>query len=79
LRDQYRRCIYAAGLGAYRYEHGVWTDLNKEYTSQNEAYAIAGRHRNDIYIVGDAMVMHYDGEKWTWINSGFGRGLRVHG
>jgi len=63
--------IFAAGEGAYRYENGAWTDLNKEYVSRNQAFAIAGRSRRDIYAVGERMVMHYDGEQWSWINAGF--------
>lgn len=69
--------IFAAGEGAYRYEDGVWTDLNKEYVSRNAAWAIAGRTRRDIYAVGERMIMHYDGDKWSWINGGFNLGLRA--
>lgn len=69
--------IFAAGLGAYRYENGVWTDLNKEYISQNTAWAIAGRTPREVYAVGDHMVLQYDGEKWSWINGGFGKELRA--
>ncbi len=67
--------IYAAGRGAYRYQGGVWTDLNKEYISENTAWAIAGRTRHDVYAVGSAMIMHFNGEKWDWINGGFGQDL----
>ncbi len=69
--------IYTAGEGAYRYENGVWTDLNKEYISRNMTYAIAGRTRREIYAVGEQMIMRYDGGKWNWINGGFGTALNA--
>jgi hypothetical protein len=62
--------IYVAGVPALRFENGEWTDLKKESTSRNVVYDIAGRSRNDIYAIGDASIIHYDGSQWTWVNSG---------
>lgn len=64
--------VFAIGEGAFRYENGQWTDLDKEYITKQPAWNIAGRSRDDIYAVGDEMILHYDGQKWSWVNSAFG-------
>jgi hypothetical protein len=65
--------VYAVGEGAYRYENGQWTDLDKEYITRQPAWSIAGRSRDDIYALGDEMILHYDGQKWSWVNSALGQ------
>jgi photosystem II stability/assembly factor-like uncharacterized protein len=67
--------IYVVGDGAYRYQDGQWTDLDKQYITRNLANGIDGRRPDDIYAVGDEMILHYDGTRWEWINSGFGHRL----
>ncbi|HEX6789962.1 MAG TPA: hypothetical protein VF247_01510 [Candidatus Krumholzibacteria bacterium] len=68
--------IYAVGEGAYRYQDGEWTDLDKEYITRNPARGIGGRRSDDIYAVGSEMILHYDGRSWQWVNSGLGEELR---
>lgn len=63
--------IFAAGSGAYRYENGEWMNLDKESTTRDVVWDIAGRNRYDIYAVGREMVLHYDGTQWNWVNGGF--------
>ncbi|HET6347845.1 MAG TPA: hypothetical protein VFH88_02060 [Candidatus Krumholzibacteria bacterium] len=62
--------IYAVGEGAFRYEAGSWTDLNKEYITRSLADGVSGLNRNDIYAVGYQMILHYDGRAWSWVNGG---------
>jgi hypothetical protein len=69
--------IFAAGQGAYRYENGEWTNLDKESTTRDVVWDIAGRNRYDIYAVGREMILHYDGSQWTWVNGGFGNYLNA--
>jgi len=61
--------IYTIGEDAYRYDNGQWTDLNKGYLTRLAAWDIDGRTPNNIYAIGDEMVLHFDGSKWTWVNS----------
>jgi hypothetical protein len=68
--------IYVVGELAFRYRDGRWTDLDKQYITRLPAYGIHGRRRDDIYAVGQQMVLHYDGTSWEWINSGLERNLR---
>lgn len=67
--------VFLAGEGAYRYEDGTWTNLNKEYMTRAFPADIAGRSRNDIYAVGNEMILHFDGSEWTWVNAGFNQQL----
>lgn len=67
--------VFLAGEGAYRYEDGKWSNLNKEYMTRALPADIAGRNRNDIYAVGSEMILHYDGSQWTWVNAGFNQQL----
>ena len=62
--------IYTIGPSAYRFENGVWTDLKKEFITRQTAYALDGRTPDNIYAVGNEMILHYDGDAWTWVNSG---------
>lgn len=68
--------IYAIGLGAYRYEHGVWTDLEKEYITEQTGWCIDGRNPHNIYAAGAQVILHYDGDQWTWVNGALGERLR---
>jgi hypothetical protein len=68
--------VFLAGAGAYRVDDGVWTDLNKEYVTSVPARSLHGRNRHDIYAVGEQMILHFDGARWTWVNAGLGTDLR---
>ena len=67
--------VFTVGQGVSRFENGVWTDLNKEYITNQPGYAIYGRSRDNIYVTGPGMILHYDGNAWAWVNGGFGEDL----
>ena len=69
--------LIVAGDDAFRYEQGTWTSLNKAYVSTKTAYDIVGLRENNIYVVGDQMIMHYDGRQWNWVNGGFDTSLNT--
>jgi hypothetical protein len=64
--------LFAGGQYVFRYEDGVWTDLNKRSITQDDIIDIAGVRRNDVYAIGHNMLLHYDGSDWTWVNSAGG-------
>lgn len=67
---------FLIGSAAYRIDRGGWTDLDKEYVTRNPATAIHGRNERDVYAVGDRMILHYDGSKWSWVNGGLDQPLQ---
>jgi hypothetical protein len=81
-RDQFRDAVaigdavYTIGRSSYRYQHGTWTNLDKEYITSQPAERIDGRHEDNIYAVADRMILRFDGHAWTWVNAGLG--LWVH-
>jgi len=59
--------VFLAGTGAFQYENGVWTDLHKEFITSDPVFDMVGRNRNNIYAVGNTMLLHYDGRQWSWV------------
>ncbi len=62
--------IFLVGSYAYRYFEGTWTDLRKQDLTRNRAHAIWGRSGQELYAVGSGMILHYDGDQWTWVSGG---------
>ena len=60
--------VYLIGTHAYRYLNGAWTDLKKHELTTQRATSIWGRSGREIYAVGPRMILHYDGEQWTWVS-----------
>jgi hypothetical protein len=68
--------VFAVGRGAYRVDGGEWIDLGKKNLTLETAHAVHGTRGDNVYAVGDHMILHYDGRAWDWVSSGFGARLR---
>lgn len=62
--------LFLVGSRAYRYLDGTWTDLNKHALTDWAARSVWGRSGHELYAVGDGMILHYDGDQWTWVSGG---------
>ncbi len=63
--------VVAVGTGAYRFDGSQWHDLEKETLTNQIARSVHGRSAHDFYAVGNGMVLHYDGDTWSWVGTGF--------
>jgi len=59
---------FVVGNRAFRYFNGVWTDLDKQALTVNQAISVWGTSAHDIWAVGGEMILHYDGKDWTWVS-----------
>lgn len=57
--------VYVAGNYAFRYWNGEWTDLKKQDLTLTEVSSIWGRSSEEIYAVGQSMLLHFDGQEWV--------------
>ena len=64
--------LFVVGSRAYRYLDGTWTDLHKHSLTDYPARSVWGRSGHELYAVGDGMILHYDGDQWTWVSGGAG-------
>jgi hypothetical protein len=63
--------VFAVGEGARKFDGDRWVDLNKQAITAQPPYAVHGSGSNDVWAVGDEMILHYDGHAWAWLSSGF--------
>lgn len=64
--------VVAVGTGAHRFDGERWIDLKKEELTTIHGVAVHGTDMSNLYVVGDRMILHYDGMSWDWVGSGFG-------
>jgi hypothetical protein len=67
--------VFAVGRTALRWDGNEWIDLHKEELTDASVYAVHGTSRDNVYAVGDRMILHYDGTAWDWVSGGFGSTL----
>jgi hypothetical protein len=67
--------VFAVGEGARKFDGDRWVDLNKQAITAQPPYAVHGSGSNDVWAVGDQMILHYDGHSWAWVSGGFQQGL----
>ena len=67
--------LFAAGERAYRFDGTNWISLRKEDVTERAAVAIHGTDGDNLYAVGNGMILHYDGATWDWMSSGFDSGV----
>ncbi|HEX5132729.1 MAG TPA: hypothetical protein VFX92_09605 [Candidatus Krumholzibacteria bacterium] len=67
--------VFAVGTGARRLDGNAWVDLNKQAITDLPVTAIHGSADDDVWAVGNGMILHYDGHAWTWVNGAFQRYL----
>jgi len=68
--------IVAVGAIARRYFEGQWIDLHKEEITNNPAYSVWGTSMSNLWAVGSAMILHYDGDDWTWVSGAAQQDMR---
>jgi len=69
--------VYLVGTNAYRFFNGEWTDLRKTDLTTRPVSSVWGRSGSELYAVGSEMILHYNGDQWTWVSGGGGHGLRA--
>lgn len=60
--------VFVVGTRALRYYNGEWTDLRKQDLTEETAYSISGTSAHDLWAVGSRMILHFDGDGWTWVS-----------
>lgn len=60
--------IFVVGTLARRYFEGQWIDLHKEELTTIPADGVWGTSATDVWAVGRRMILHFDGDNWTWVS-----------